>query len=266
MKTSIAFLLCACAAARCAAFPTNWNSTIAASNPLNWYRFDELSGTTAIDYGSQNWNGTYGVGALDATRGVQGRVGTAAQFGDQSTVFLSAPDITGDWSAEFLVMRTGTKRSSVLIRGIPFAFPSQALKLEQFPDTGQIGYTKYGIVDATFSPGASAPLDEWVHIVYVNQGATDLVSLFVDGVMVGTRGEQLDLPRDQIGSWSDTIPESPLATLDEVVLYDRALSPAEIASHFAAVPEPSGLVLLTCTAAYVVIGRRGLSRCRRTAK
>lgn len=178
---------------------------------------------------------------LDATRGVPGLVGTAAQFGNQSTVFLSAPDLTGDWSAEFLVERTGTKSSSVLIRGIPFAFPSGALKLEQYPGTEQIGYTKYGIVDATFSPGASAPLNQWVDIIYVNQAAADRVSLFVNGVLVGTRIDHFSLSRDQIGSWSDTVPESPLAIMDEAIIYSRALSPGEVASHFAAIPEPTAI-------------------------
>ena len=222
---------------------SDWPSVISASNPLNWYRFDELSGATAVDYGSEQRNGSYGAGALDATRGVSGRVGTAAQFGDQSTVFLSAPDLTGDWSAEFLLMRSGSKRSSVLIRGVPFTLPSQALKLEQFDNTHEIGYTKYAIIDATFSPGAIAPLNEWIHIVYVNRAAEDSVTLYVNGVPVGTRTDHFDLSRDQIGSWSDSIPESPLAVMDEVVLYNRALSAVEIGSHVAAIPEPAGASL-----------------------
>ena len=241
MKAAVQSFVVMLTIAICPSARADWNSTIAASNPLNWYRFDELSGTTAIDYGSEHRNGTYGTGALDATRGVPGLVGTAAQFGNQSTVFLSAPDLTGDWSAEFLVERTGTKSSSVLIRGIPFAFPSGALKLEQYPGTEQIGYTKYGIVDATFSPGASAPLNQWVDIIYVNQAAADRVSLFVNGVLVGTRIDHFSLSRDQIGSWSDTVPESPLAIMDEAIIYSRALSPGEVASHFAAIPEPTAI-------------------------
>lgn len=243
MKPAAAVLLLIFVAYPCTATPPDWNTTIAASNPLNWYRFDEVTGATAIDYGSQGLNGTYGSGILDTVRGVSGRVGTAVQFDDQSTVFLSAPDVSGDWSAEFLLKRTGTKRSSLLIRGVPFALPSQGLKLEQYPNTGQIGYTKFGIVDATFSPEVSSPLNEWIHIVYVNQAAADRVHLYVNGSLAGTRVDHFDLPRDQIGSWSDTIPESPLAIMDEVVLYNRALTSAEIATHFAAAPEPTILIM-----------------------
>jgi hypothetical protein len=247
----IAALSIGCATAR-----GDWKATVSDSNPLNWYRFDELSGATAIDYGSQHLNGTFGVGALDAQRGIPGRVGTAAQFGNQSTVFLSAPELTGDWTAEFLLMRTGSKRSSVLIRGVPLAFPSQALKLEQFDNTHQIGYTKYGIIDATFSPGATTPLDQWVHIAYVNRTAADRISLYVNGDLVGTRIDHFNLSRDQIGSWSDTVPESPLAIMDEVVLYNRALSEVEIVAHVAAIPEPSGLFLGGAILTIFCSGRR----------
>jgi len=220
----------------CAELRAEWNSTIAASNPLNWYRFDELTGNSAVDYGSELRDGTYGSGAVDAIRGIAGRVGGAAQFVNQSTVFLSAPDIVGDWSAEFLLMRTGAKRSSVLIRGIPFALPSQALKLEQFNNTHQVGYTKFGIVDAVFSPPVTPHINEWFHLTYVNELAANKVSLYVNGALAATRTDHFDLSRDQIGSWSDSIPESPLAVMDEAVLYNRPLSAAEITAHFNAIP------------------------------
>ena len=257
MKTITACLAMALAVIACHVSYADWNSTIASSNPLNWYRFDELSGSTAFDYGTEQRDGTYGTGVIDATRGIAGRVGLAAQFGDQSTVFLSAPDIVGDWSAEFVLMRTGSKRSSVLIRGIPFAFPSGALKLEQFNNTHQVGYTKFGIIDATFSPSVTAPLNEWTLLTYVNRQSDNSISLYVDGALAATRTDNLNLSRDQIGSWSDTIPESPLAIMDEVILYNRALSAAEITAHFAAIPEPSCFSLFGLALAALACRRSG---------
>jgi hypothetical protein len=263
MLRSFAFALAMIASATAHAISGgfDWNAAITASNPLNWYRFDELSGSVAIDYGSQGLNGVYGAGTLDATRGLPGRAGGAVQFGNQSTVFLSGADLAGDWSAEFVVKRTGSKRSSVLIRGIPFAFPSQALKLEQFNETHQVGYTKYGIIDATFSPAATAPLNEWVHLVYVNRAADDRISLYVNGALAGTRIDHFPLSRDQIGSWSDTIPESPLAIIDEVALYSRALSGGEISQHAAVIPEPTGAAL-GCVLAISLIAVRAAARRR----
>ena len=240
---------------------TSWNSAITASSPLNWYRLDELSGHTAVDTGIEHHNGTYGLGALDAVRGVPGLVGTAVQFGDQSTVFVSAPELTGDWTAEFVLKRIGSKRSSVLIRGVPLEFPSQALKLEQFDNTGQVGFTQYFQVDATFTPPVFSPLDRWIHLVYVNRSGSGL-SLYLNGILAGSHPSSINLPRDQIGSWSDTVPESPLAILDEVVLYDRALNSTEVAAHFAAIPEPNSFSMAVGYLLVVGYGR-WLHFCRR---
>jgi Concanavalin A-like lectin/glucanases superfamily len=225
-----------------ATLTATWNAAVAASNPLNWYRLDDASGNMAFDAGTDHRNGTYGSGAIDAIREVPGLVGKAVRFGNQSTIFLSAPDLTGDWTAEFVLKRIGSKRSSVLIRGVPFEFPSQALKLEQFENTGQVGFTQYGQVDATFTPPVFSPLDEWIHLVYVNRIGSGL-SLYLNGELAGSHPSNINLPRDQIGSWSDTVPESPFAIMDEVVLYNRALTGSEIAAHFAAVPEPGSCLL-----------------------
>jgi len=54
--------------------------------------------------------------------------------------------------------------------------------------------------------------------------------------------------------------DAPFAVLDEIVIYDRALSPAEIRNHFEAIPEPSTLVLLCIGAVGLVafaLRRRG---------
>ena len=75
-------------------------------------------------------------------------------------------------------------------------------------------------------------------VVYVNRVGSGM-SLYLDGQLVGTNPNSIALDRHQIGSNADTVPESPLAIMNAAVLYDRALSPAEIAAHWAAVPEPS---------------------------
>jgi len=217
----------------------DWYTTITASNPLNWYRFNELSGSTAVDYGSQHLNGTYGVGAEDAIRGVQGIVGRAAQFSNKSTVFLNGPAITGSWSAEFVIYPTAFSEAS-LIRGQPFAFPSTALKLEQFPHTGLIGYTQFGVADYTFSPAVPTPLNQWIDLVYVNTPGSGM-KLYLNGVLVGANSHNIDLSRYQFGSNTDM--GSLVGIMNHAVIYNRALSPAEIAAHAAAVPEPSTILL-----------------------
>lgn len=229
----------------------DWNSTIALSNPLNWYRLDEVSGPTAFDYGSQGLHGIYGTGNHAPTRGVPGLVGTAVDFdGNQRNIIFGGSDLTGDWSAEFVLKKTGEKFSAELLRGVPLAFPSTHLKLEQYPNTHQVGYTQSFVADLVFSPPVIAPVGQFIALVYV-KSATEM-KLYVNGILRGTTDSPISLSRYQFG---DTESESPIALVDEIVVYDRALSPAEVASHFASIPEPASITLFS-TVFFVALARR----------
>ncbi len=237
----------------------NWNSTIAASNPLNWYRLDETSGPTAFDYGSQGLNGTYGTGIHAPTRGAAGLVGTAVAFdGNQRNILLSGSDLTGDWSAEFVLKKTGEKSSAELLRGVPLASPSTHLKLEQYPNTHQVGYTQSFIADHVFSPPVVAPVGQFIDLVYVKTAAE--MKLYVNGIYKGSNGTPIILSRYQFG---DTESESPIAVVDEIVIYNRALTAGEVSSHFGSIPEPATGLLVTV--AFVILaschrqGRPGTS-------
>jgi hypothetical protein len=217
----------------------SWITTVQSSAPLNWYRLDELAGSAAIDYGSQGVNGTYGSGVNAPARGAAGLVGVAAAFdGDRKNILLNNSPLTGDWSAEFIVKKTGTKVSAELIRGAPLEFPSSHLKLEQYPGTGQVGFTESFVVDHVFSPPVVAPLNEFVHLVYVKDNSG--MKAYMDGTLAGTSASSVSLYRFQFG---DTESESPIAVVDEIVVYGRALPAAEIAEHYLATPEPSSIAL-----------------------
>jgi hypothetical protein len=70
------------------------------------------------------------------------------------------------------------------------------------------------------------------------------------------------LSRYQFG---DTETESPIAVVDEIVVYDRALSPAEIAGHFNSIPEPSSLAIAAIGLMLVsASGKRWLGKGRGT--
>jgi hypothetical protein len=220
-----------------AAPSTTWILAVAASNPLNWYRLDETAGAAAIDYGSQGLDGTYGSGVHAPALGAAGLVGGAAEFdGDRKNILLGGSPLDGDWTAEFILKKTGSKSSSELIRGAPLEFPSSHLKLEQYPNTGQVGFTESFIVDRVFSPPVVAPLDQFVHLVLVRDNSG--MKAYLNGQLAGTSGSSVSLYRYQFG---DTESESPIAVVDEIVVYDRALPAAEIAGHFQAIPEPGSL-------------------------
>jgi hypothetical protein len=245
----------------------DWNSTIAASNPLNWYRLDETTGPTAFDYGSQGLNGSYGTGIHAPTLGAAGLVGGAVSFdGNRRNILLNGSDLTGDWSAEFIVMKTGSKFSAELLRGAPLASPSSHLKLEQFNNTGLVGYTQSFVADRVFSPPYAAPIGDFVDLVYVKTASE--MKLYVNGAFQGSNSSTISLSRYQFG---DTETESPIAIVDEIVVFNRALSAAEIATHFNAVPEPSaaslavvGLILVSVV--WRRFGKAGAAAMPRTAR
>jgi hypothetical protein len=234
----------------------DWISTIAASNPLNWYRLDETAGPTAFDYGSQGLHGTYGTGIHAPVLGAAGLVGGAVSFdGNRRNILLNGSDLSGDWSAEFILMKTGTKHSAELLRGVPLASPSTHLKLEQDPNTGLVGYTQSFVADRVFSPAYAAPIGEFVDLVFVKTASE--MKLYVNGVFQGSNPSTIALSRYQFG---DTENESPIALVDEIVIYDRALSAAEIAAHFNAVPEPSSSALAAIGLLIVLVGGRSMLR------
>ncbi len=103
-----------------------------------------------------------------------------------------------------------------------------ALKLNQYQTSGEVGFTAFGVADYVFNPTYVGPLDEFVHLVYVGKPASG-ITLWANGQLVGSSANYIMLPRDTISGG-----EHANMLLDEMVLYDRALSPSEIVSHWEA--------------------------------
>jgi len=90
-------------------------------------------------------------------------------------------------------------------------------------------------LDITAAQGGAISLNEWHHIAYVIDDAADAVTMFLDGVPAATAtftgtplfmksGQSLGIGRDYDGA-----AEFMHGTIDEVCIYNRALSAAEIA-------------------------------------
>jgi N-acetyl-beta-hexosaminidase len=217
---------------------TTWQEAVSNKNPLNWYKFEETSGTTCIDHGSEGLNGTY-QGVSLAQQGAFGP-GSAVSFNGSgvNNVLLNGSEITSDWTAEFVIMKTWGGYQALFEGG------SYSLRLDQYGVTGQVGFTQYGVADYTFTPqpGQSVVLPEniWLHLVFRKNSSGTQV--FINGLLAGTSGNSIPLPRISI---SDGLLN---AVVDEVVVYNRSLSDSEIQQNYSLfLPEDTnrdGMILL----------------------
>jgi len=222
-----------------------WIEAILASKPLHWYSLDETSGTTALDSGSSPLNGTYQNGA-DLGQGHEGPAGGAVRFdGVNDQILLGGADLTSAWTAEFVIQRLGLRQAGSLMRSGP-----GALRLDQWNNTGQVGFTRFGVADYRFTPAVTAPIDQFVHLAYVAD-PTSGIKLYMDAQLAGTNPTFIPLPMGSIGAG-----DCAYMLLDEVVIYDRALSQAELALHASTIPEPATLTLLALGALGLHIRRR----------
>lgn len=224
----------------------DWATEISNAHPLNWFRFEELSGTVAGDQGSANLNGTY-VGSVSL--GMPGLVGRAAAFDGGGHVFLGGANLTTDWTLE-TIFKADTVNGSVSMGlvGTDFAAASDrmAIKAEQWNETGQMGYTLFGVADVTFTDPLAATPADFEYVVFVGQSSG--VSLYVNGVFAGSDPLSTVLARWGLATGAiradGTLVDPLTGAIDELVIYDRALSAEEISAHFAVVPEPTFLSLV----------------------
>jgi hypothetical protein len=223
----------------------DWNSTISGATPLHWYTFEETTGTTATDQGSGGLHGTYtGTVGLDQA----GLVGRSASFDGTSYVLLGGANLAGDWTVEAIFKAdTETGGVSMGLMGADFAAATgrMGIKAEQWESTGQLGYTVFGVVDVTFTDAAAATPSDYAHVALVGTAAG--VELFVNGVSAGSDVTATELSRHVLGAGAVRDDASALdgltGAIDELVIYDRALSAGDIAAHHAAIPEPSAAIL-----------------------
>lgn len=239
----------------------DWSSAVSGSNPLNWYRFNELTGTAATDSGSGGLNGIFTGGY---TLAVPTPLGSGVSFnGTNGYVNLGGASLTGDWTVES-IFKADTVRGSVSmgLMGADFAATSNrvALKAEQWNSTERLGYTLFGVTDVTFTNAAAATPANFEHVVFVAKSTG--VSLYVNGALAASDSTAAPLSRWILGAGArqadGTLVDPLYGVIDELVIYNRALPASEILAHAAVIPEPGviSLALLGALTALVRARRR----------
>lgn len=210
----------------------SWNATMQAANPLHWYRFDELPGdANCIDYGSAALDGIYQSLVDQGQEGVFGP-GKAVRFergGSEDVMWTQGGTLpSAEWTAEFIVKKMSEEVAQALCDSELYS-----LRLVGWTDNGGLGFTVYNVLDYGFDPvpGKSlvVPLNEWSHITFRKN--TEGTQVFINGEMVGTTTITINLPVETFGGRRDIDWDSMDGFMDEVVVFDRAISDFELAKH-----------------------------------
>jgi glucose/arabinose dehydrogenase len=186
----------------------------AAPRPVAAWGFDETAGTKARDASGHGRTGTL-TGPLRVSAG---RFGNALDFdGVDDWVTVRAPRVTSAMTVEAWVYPL-SRRGSVAVRE-----SARGSSWSLYPHEAGIG--------TRFARGGALKLRRWTHLAMTYDGAT--IRRYVNGVLAGSRARKGAVPSSSYplrfggnAVWREWF----RGRLDEIRLYDRALSAAQIAT------------------------------------
>jgi hypothetical protein len=212
-------------------------SSVLGDGPVAYWRLDESSGTTARDVTGHH-DGAYAAScALDVAGALLNDTDPAVRFdGMTSTVSVSPTDLDFTGTAPFSV------EGWVNLAHAPNEFrhainhESQTGNREGYAmfvqPTGNLAFERFVAAAGNTLQGPVARLNQWYYVVGTYDGAK--LSFYVNATMAAQAG--------------DTRSRSPLAddfyigagenikffdgVIDEVAIYDKALTPAQITAHY----------------------------------
>ena len=223
-----------------------YRGTVLADNPLFYYRLGESSGaTTAYDEVAQASNGTYyGTPTFGETGAVSGDSNTCVLFKGQTDADeLYAVNLPTQSSLLPATIELFFKETSGTNSNAGFLFyraTSDASGINKYSSQNRLGY-HWGGTHWQFNSGPTYSLDTWYYTaLVVTSTAATLYLIAEDGTLTSATNTDthaaLDcdtgywrIARDQLGSNRFF-----KGRIDEVALYDQALSQSTIVAHAAA--------------------------------
>ncbi|MDQ1723313.1 MAG: hypothetical protein QOG52_341, partial [Frankiaceae bacterium] len=227
------------------------------SGPSQWWRFDQGSGTTVYDQSGGGFKGTLSSGVSWAA----GKYGSGVNFPsvNLATNYVTSTQLPIRTSQSFSVAAWVNVADTAGVRtavsaGTTGSFSGFYLKY----DAGQWRFsmpftasTANGSMDQ-IGAAAGSPAGQWVHLVGVYNASTYLMTLYVNGVSVatGTRSTGtgatnwdatggLTLGQSRYGFSNPGIAADPwFGMIDDVRLYNRAVSASEVSTIYAGTDTP----------------------------
>lgn len=217
--------------------------TVQSDSPSSYWPLGEPTGTTAYDWAAAS-NETTGTGVTRNVAGaLAGDSGTASRFSGTSvgTAASSAFETPrGAFTVEAWVKTTTTRGGKIIGLGSAASGASTAYDRQVYMDNaGRLWFgVKPGVL-RTVNTTASYNNGQWHHIV-ASVGAAGM-SLYVDGALVAQRTDTTSaapiqgywrIGGDKLSGWtSRPLSDYIAADIDEVAVYNTALSASAIARH-----------------------------------
>lgn len=220
-----------------AAAAANYRSTIMADSPVAYYRLGESSGTTASDE----------TGSYDATYTNSPTLGEAGAIsGDSNTSVLLASNEYAEIDSNLSItaypftLEAWVKTSASSQQSAVCLADKSKTNAWIFIGTSSSGKAVVGRRNTTHYTNqstANANDNEWHHIVATFTNSSTF-ELYLDGDAQSATGSSVTIPsidRASIGRIGESVPANYFnGTVDEVAVYDTALSASTIAAHYTA--------------------------------
>ena len=218
-------------------------AAVRADGPRFYWRFGEASGTNAFDQIAGKSDAVYG-GAF--TLGVPGAIaedGDTAVFLDGNTGCITAGSIA-DYAGTAAFTYEGWYKPSVAIEGYwrltnrQSADDMSSVSTVVSPDGGNLIERFVGGTQRAVGTKAVPGAGSWAYFAATYDGTELVMTTGVNGVVTsGSNGDGRSIPSYlgtlEMGCRSGVPSTFVQGALDEFAIYDRALTPAQIAHHYA---------------------------------
>jgi hypothetical protein len=172
--------------------------------------------------------------------------------------------LSGNITYEFVV-NGGDRAAAGSLLGSLTGGQSEAIRFEQWHNTGTYGATRYFVADYDF--GVATTFDTDLHLAFVVNSAAETTALFVNGVDTGatvpfamTLNGLVAFGGTDLGGGGFLGDDAFAGTIFGFAAYDEALSAEELKIHsdafFATVPEPATWAVFLSAGLLGLAGRR----------
>lgn len=209
----------------------SYDEVVLGDDPVGYWRLGESSGTTLTDSSPNANHGIYQGGfTLGQTGAIPGNTATLFN-GTNGLGRINDSDSldTGDtFTAEAWIKRTNaTKAHQLFLKG------SAGMQITIMGGNGQVFLRKPNVTTIARSDGGVPADGQWHHVVATMDGP-GTAKIYIDGAPDTVGVSNVHTPADSttplfLGGTATT-PH----TLDELALYDKALTPEQVAAHHAA--------------------------------